>query len=893
MRWIRHFLWIITCIIADFGLVSGTGRRSTPAWIRDNPFYDKTKSIELRRKSFYIRLIMVILTMGAIYLAIEYLRIAYPPSEVTNRQIHQLFANLVIFVITMLHISFTTTAVRSSSVSLYNETRRQTLEGLLLTGIKPVEMVMSMMTGPYIAGILVAIAALPIYILILAAGLGQPSDVAGIYLFALFNTFLTPVYNVQLATNTTDTKKSTSASFKLIKADQQRYASQSPGYVLLMMLLWVGFSFLFIMRYKWMTDLLIISPVFTTTRLGGVIVSWVGVYYNVLVSPCTFFAWHIPLILLIAPSFILFKIASILRTAANICAFTDPEELKKSPLYRRYLHVTMLAALITFFMGVGITWRAWFMSGDYGTLLGNTTNSLRYNVAGLSLIFCVVTLVVLAVQCWQMQPINKVTGGLRSLRYFGGYLVKRFKRTVILMLPIYLMACLLGWVTPFNLVQIQSCMIISGLLITLFAHFILFTIICKVVMQYSKPVADVILFALLCTNTLVIGIVHYFVGLNEFKLFSLVSPVVPCYFVYQYLHYAFSQTLLISGSAYSLETTLSSIGLTWMPVLLGIITAIVYSRWKTAVLHKSTVRKEKEEQPVSKTPTIARKLKEIKPLEAKLLDNAKRILDNPIFIYQLRNYLRQTDINAWSWGLIALPLAILLSAHYAGDIISFFVNFCIIDFYRDTEVYGINVKYIDLSTLFFTCQLYYFGIKLPRLGETMIDTERVNGTLGFLLITPMTNLQIGLGKIIGYMTSNLYCGVLLSFGALISSLFAFSSIGVYMALFTWFTGQVLVISLVLLCLAVGGIMSTFPLITKILRGISMLIMAVFYIAFCMFLWDSLFNILRPHSWETMIKLVWIIIGGFGGLTALAIYLFVLRIRLVRNSGRISSDNYSI
>ncbi|MCW3060071.1 MAG: hypothetical protein JWQ02_1892, partial [Capsulimonas sp.] len=174
VRWWTRTLWMARAVADDFGLNTETRVRRgvSPLWLRENPFLARTMRSETRRFPFFWRFVIMLLLTGAALVGVLTLNQEFPAfmrilaANVFGASAPTLAAAAVITVQTVL-ITATRTAL---SPSLATEARRQTLDGLLVTPVRPAEMILAMTIGPLRGSLLMGLAALPLYVLIQQLG---------------------------------------------------------------------------------------------------------------------------------------------------------------------------------------------------------------------------------------------------------------------------------------------------------------------------------------------------------------------------------------------------------------------------------------------------------------------------------------------------------------------------------------------------------------------------------------------------------------------------------------------------------------------------------------------------------------------------------------------------
>lgn len=144
--------------------------------------------------------------------------------------------------------------------------------------------------------------------------------------------------------------------------------------------------------------------------------------------------------------------------------------------------------------------------------------------------------------------------------------------------------------------------------------------------------------------------------------------------------------------------------------------------------------------------------------------------DNPVLVRELRVYARRSSARNWflpvsigaMLGSVAL-LPVLLLLYYTNvgaydpggiplrsylSIVTGFASGIPLRFFPD-DLSGVRLFYASLMTLILLAFSLAAVLTAPIVGATTFSQERRKGTLGFLLLTPMGEHAIALGKLLG------------------------------------------------------------------------------------------------------------------------------------------------
>ena len=168
-RWLRRTRYLLARIWTDLGLGAADG----PIWLRDNPFLLKSSRAETRRLGISLRLLVTVTLLSGLLLGGLWLNRTY--GNGLNPVIAFFFGGgflpALLVVLTFAHALLIGNARTALAVSLADEARRGTLPDLLLTPLRRAEMLLAMGTGPVRTAFLVALAGLPVYLLLVEFGL--------------------------------------------------------------------------------------------------------------------------------------------------------------------------------------------------------------------------------------------------------------------------------------------------------------------------------------------------------------------------------------------------------------------------------------------------------------------------------------------------------------------------------------------------------------------------------------------------------------------------------------------------------------------------------------------------------------------------------------------------
>lgn len=220
--------------------------------------------------------------------------------------------------------------------------------------------------------------------------------------------------------------------------------------------------------------------------------------------------------------------------------------------------------------------------------------------------------------------------------------------------------------------------------------------------------------------------------------------------------------------------------------------------------------------------------------------------DNPLFTYEMRTRTRD---GRWYDNLIIagvlLPLVVGLAARYP-DVIGLFSFFAVLGFFHGGSPLGLlpptaMQAYADLAALLLSIEFYVLALRGQVIGEALFWKDQERGTLGGLLLTPLTSGQLFWGKVwgqsSGYVASWAICGAV---GLLLYGL-ASPLIGLGPALGAWAMSQAFIAAAFILGMGLGTALAAHTLRFRVLRGLSTLLLIFAYGAgFRLFIWPDLF-----------------------------------------------------
>jgi len=796
-RWLRRTRYFLSALRADFGL-SGP---APPAWLRDNPFLLKAGRTEARRLLLLLRLGVCVLLLSALLLGGLWAERTYARtmSGVLSFLFGMSFPAALFVVLCFVHTALVTGTRTTLSVALADEAQRGTLPDLLLTPLRRAEMLLAMGVAPARSALLVALAGLPLYILLGEFG-ALTADIGSLGLLFALISYAPPVYVIPALAGGAMTPETALGKFGLSGA--RRPTRQNPATA-------VGFSLLLSFFLGQMTGLL----------RGGWLGHLLGALHLHMASSFSFFlffAWPVYAAQVLGSRLDFFHLsasplwyglpllaswwcASALHSAAALSA-GDAAEMARLPIASRARTVSRWTARVAGLCGLALVWRAWVESGDTATLAGGALGSSGWDAAGLLLLLGGLTLPTVCARALETPPRRGRRDLLRPPLLVLRRAFKRAVRPLGVAAATFLIACGLGGLSP-----LAPPVYAFAEKIALAAAV---SILWAVGVRRLLPTAGKV-----TTNAL----------LYALPLAALAAPVPGASWLAA-LSPATAWLRLfpdLLGLLTSIQVWHVAAPPSWQfcligPALVGALGSLLGARPATRLPHAAEAPAPRPAPPTAPARHITQ--------TAALLAWVTARTDNPLFTHELR---ARTRSGRWVDGLLLGPLALLLAVA-AGlaypEILGMFSGISPFHFFGESALTSgradSSAVWPDLAALLLAAQCYLLGFRGAVVGEGLIARDRQRGIWAFLLMTPLSSRAIFWGKVWG---QSLPTGAFWA-GAGLASLLLYGmsapAVGLLPALTAWLAGQCFVAALFVLGLALGAALSSFPFAFKSLRGLS-------------------------------------------------------------------------
>ncbi len=829
-RWARRTRWMLGRMAADFGF----GGASRPVWLRDNPFLLKAGRAEARRAGLPWRLAATVGLLGGLLLGGLWLggRMGPVLRFILLGLLRVPPAQAVFAATAFVHVLLVVGTRTAGATPLADEARRATLPDLLMTPLRRAEMLLAMGAGPARAALTVALAGLPVYLL-----LGQLGGVTGWQTACLYVVFgllcyQPPGYAVPALAGAGQTPDAVPGQFASAASRRPLRGTSFVG---------AGFPVLL--------GLQIAGQVFGTAggvwlgHLGAslhlplrsafsflVYLTWPYFASRLLADTLPFFHASLSPLVYVLPIAVMQWAGSALGTAAALSAGSEGE-LKTLPLGSRARTVQRATARVIGFCILAVAWRAWVDSGDTAGLAGVFASGPAWSAAGLLTLLGGLALPGVCSRALGVEPRAPLLSGQpRPAGLVLRRTVKRGLRPLGVAFLMFLLACACGGVSPFAAPVFLAAgrIALAGLCTLIWAAGVrralspwsATSFLAAAGLLYALPAAALSLpgGGMLAALSPVSAWVSIFAGgpalVSRFPVWPL-SPLPPFW-------------VCVLG-----------------PLLLGAVLMTIFGRRVSAQAAGTRAAIPKPRGPArSEAQTAA------------LLGWITARTDNPLFTYEMRT---RTRSGRW------LDRLILGTVGFAGLIVVVRVYPWVLGgfseivphFFPDTEVWA------SLAALLLTAQCLLLGLQGQTVGERLIAKDREQGTWGFLLISPLSMRAIFWGKVFGqsaavgaaWAGAGLACLVLYGASA--------PSVGVWPALGAWAAGQIFVAALFMLGLGLGTALAAWPAVQKTLKGLSTLLFVVIvggavYAEYQLLLldavsgWSSLAGLLAENSAAALI-----------------------------------------
>ncbi len=788
--------------LADLGLRGAT--EDGPAWRRDNPFLLKTSRTETRGLSLSLRLGLAGLILSGLLLLGLWLWGAYP--AVLGRPFPFLpggsFPAILFVLLSFIHTLLVANARTALAVSLGDEARRGTLPDLLMTPLRRAEMLLAMGVGPARGALLVALAGLPVYLLLAEFGGLSGREIAFLYVLLALLCYSPPSYALPALSGAASTPDNplTAQLFQLRgRARAPRTGVFSAAW------LWIFISVLYfsqafaLLGGAWLSHLLLALHIYLPSGPMGQVFgrtllffSWPYYVVQLLGERLEFFHVSFSPLLILLPLAVLHWVASALSSASALSA-GSVEEMRRLPLYSRAQTLARWTARAAGFCFLGLVWKAWVESGDTAALATGAAGGPGWDAAGLALLLGGVSFYSIINRALAV-PIRKKDG--RSLRPFTATLrrgIKRSLRPLTVAAVTFLLACALGGLSPVAppVGKVAGRVLLAALSAAVWAV--------GLRRMFPGPATErlaprALLYGLpLAALSLPVPGLWNLAALSPLSAWLSLFPDGPA------LLSRFPSQLWTLGQLPSFEICLAG------PALLGLFLGAVSSQ---------TPRPVSAAAPVQRLP----RLKERNAaLTAALLAWVTAHTDNPLFTQELRARTRSGQWADWRFLAPGVFLALVALAAAWPDFVNYFSFISPFHFFASALVWA------NLAAILLLLQCYILGLRGQTVGETLIARDRQRGLWGFILLTPLTVRQIFWGKVFGQTSGAAAAWAMLSLASLILYGLAAPTVGLRLALAAWLVGQLFVAALYGLGVSLGAALATFPVFLKGLRGLSTLL----------------------------------------------------------------------
>ena len=825
---------MIRAVGADLGL--GTGR--PPVWRRDNPFWAKAVRGDARRYLLAGRLLLTTLTLAVLLTGGLALPTVYP--GVVRDILHTFGSPLswpgwLFVLLSFVHALLILGTRQAFSTQISLEAQRQTLPMLLLTPLRRAEMLWAMAVPPAAAAGIIALAGLPFYLLLREFGGCEGRDIGLLFVVFALLVFEPPAY-LRPGLSPDPPPVVTNARAARGRRGGGNVLSSLPLFVFLTWTLggWVrGMG-------GWGFHLLSVLPS-PARDLLLILFAWPFCAALLLAAPLPFFGGHLPPGWYVVPLVLAGWVGSALRTGAALAAGDERDHIpSRRQVARRAVTWQRGTTWLGRFCLLAFVWQPWVLGGDTGRLLGAVAPDPAENLAGLLLVLGGVALLRAGRVALFAVGVRRDTGRRRPPRRMLRRVLRRAGRPLRQALGLFALGCLCGGASPFA----SPVYAVLGRL----ALVALAAVVCAV--GYAAwtdrwitrsadqtPGARRRQIRALLALTLALVVPAAALSLPFLSPLAALSP-------------AMAWLELFPGSDATLHAfpfwTLGPLPpfalCIGAPFALGMISlALAYLPARAAL----EPRPSRQTRPAAVVSAVAARHPH---RTAALMAWISAWTDNPLFTYEMRT---QTRSGRWYSSVYAagiLLLIALVAATQYPDLVAVFSFFSLLGFFRPANPFvsavpSVLQAFADVAALALSVELYVLALRGQMVGEALFWKDMERGTLGSLLLTPLTAAQIFWGKLwgqsAGYVAGWVACGA----GGLLLYLLASPAVGLGPALSAWAVSQIFVAAAFLLGLGFGAAAATHTLRRKSLRGLSTLLLVLAYaLGFRLIVWPDLFHL---------------------------------------------------
>ena len=775
---------------ADFGLRAPGG----PIWLRDNPFLLKAGRAEARRLGLLWRVAATVLLLGGILAGGLAAQARYGGTSafqgILQFLFHASFPTVLFVLLSFVHVVLLANARTAAAVSLADEARRGTLPDLLLTPLRRAEMVLAMGVGPARSAFMVALAGLPVYVLLGQFGGLTGWEVACLYLLLGLLCFQPPALAVPALSGLAQTPDAPPGQFAALPSRRtvQRASYLGVGFPFVLGFLFLG-RFLGSIGGGWLTHLF--SALHLPLLSGfSFLIFFTWPYYAVLLlsDRLPFFHVSVSPFWYILPLMAMQWAGSALGTAAALSAGSGPE-MERLPVGTRALSLRRWTARLAGLCALGVVWRAWVESGDTAGLAKMFASGPGWEAAGLLLLLGGFSLPNVC-----GRALAAAAPGVEGVFRTPGLTLRRALRRSLRPLgvagAVFLLACLLGRLSPFASPVYETAGKVLGVAVS--------TAVWAAGVRRAAPKLGkwMVTGLLYAAPFLALSVP----GLSPAAALSPVSAWVSLF--------AGGPGLVAQFPVWQLGPLPPLWVCAAVPLVLG-----------AALLTASSRRTPKmQTAPAVEAPVKKRAPARNEARTAALMAWVTRRTDNPLFVYEMRV---RTRSGRWLDWLLLTPLAFAASVAAALIFPDVVQSFSFLSPFRFFSA-GPN-PLISLASLLLLLQCYGLVFRGPVLGEMLIAKDRQQGTWGFLLLTPLSISQIFWGKVVGQTAAVGVLWAACGLGSLVLYVLAAPFVGLGPALEAWGSGQALVAGVFTLGVSVGTALAAFPAVQKTLKGLSTLL----------------------------------------------------------------------
>ena len=843
---------------ADLGFGAGI----LPVWLRDNPFLLKAGRAETRRFGLPLRLALTITLLGGLLLGGLALQ-ARPNTGsglafVLGAIFHVSLPTVLFVAVLFIHVLLVSNARTATAISVAEEARRATLPDLLMTPLRRAEMLLAMGVGPARSAGLLALVGLPIYALLAEFGGVTAWEVVCLYVLLGLLCFQPPPYAIPALSGLGQTPDAAPGQFAPVVNRRTRRAGYfGAGFSLVL-------SFLFLSRFLgavgggWLAHLFTALHLTLSSGFSFLLfLSWPYYAVQVLSSSLPFFHTAFSPLIYVLPLAALTWVGSALTSGSALSA-GSAADLRGLPQATRAQTLTRTTARLLGFCALAVVWRAWVESGDTASLAGQFASGPSEDAAGLLILLGGLSLPNVCGRALAVDPRFRPGSPARAPLLVLRRALKRALRPLWVAAGMFGLVCLCGGLSPFAAPVYATAGKIAAAGLS--------TVFWAVGVRRALPNAGKWASALLLY-------VAPFVALSVpgGSLGAALSPL-PAWV-----------SLFAGGPGLISRFPLWHVGTLppfWLcaagPFAAGMVLMMLTYRPQrtTAPTVSAAIPKAPGKRVVSRNEarTVA------------LMAWVTARTDNPLLTYELRTRTRSGRWFDWVVGA-PLGLAAIVAVTLAyPDVVSGFSGVTPLHFFSRAFVGGGGpLVWADLASLLLAAQCYLLVFRGQTIGDALIAKDRQQGTWGFLLLTPLTIPQIFWGKVFGQSAAVGALWLAAGLSGLGLYLVVVPTVGIVPALVSWGSGQLLVAALLVLGLALGAALGTFPVVSKSLKGLSMLLFALIVggIVYAELVWPSLGG--WPDGW---MGLAWQIVSGSVFALLLSVLLFGFTLwRLTRLRGR--------